>query len=393
MKSAPTPSPRAVALSVGVGEQLIEQLQERARGLPGRPEFVYRTSWIGVVGMANVAPGGGSRLYLTRDFRHWTDVTPPHVRADSVDHFEDAWFVDSLQGWVTAFNTATVSVDLYRTADGGRTWLRVPHITTHTASAGGVSDVQFLSTSTGYLDTIQPTGPGAELEITRDGGLHWTQVSTSRLPDRQGLPIGRVRFLDATHAVATEFILCFRAGSALNAEYSSDGGRTWSAATLPAQLQPANDRSTCTAATTFRTASSGVLPAAAVTSSHSNESFLLSSDSGRTWTLGATVPTAFASDAGGTAESGTNPTGAAAFDGSWWATGALPGSGRATLLSVDSGHTWHTVAGRGLPSQVLELFPIDARRAWATGVPDGGSQGLFSTADGGETWTVLNPAG
>lgn len=391
----PTPSPHVVepSPSVSVSTSSSSSSSAPAVSRPG-PTFVYRTSWIGVVGMANVTPGGGSRLYLTRDFSHWTDVTPPFVRADSEgdDNFEDAWFVDSRHGWVTAFKVATVSVDLYRTADGGRTWLRIPHITTHTASAGGVSDVQFLNTSTGYLDTIQPTAPGAELEVTSDGGLHWTQVSTSRLPDGQGLPIGRVRFLDAAHAVSTEFILCARAGSAIYPEYSADGGRTWAAATLPTQFQAAGDSTICTDAASFGTASTGVLPAAAVSSSESHESFLRSSDAGRTWTIGTTVPTTFASDTGGVAESGTNPTGAAAFDGSWWATGALPGGGRATLLSVDSGHTWHTAAGRGLPSQVFALFPIDARRAWAIGVPDQGAQELFSTADGGETWTVLNPA-
>ena len=184
------------------------------------------------VGVVGVGTAGGapvpSRLYLTEDFAHWRDVTPPQEAVNAeFPAFEDTFFLDAVRGWVTTFNPARAEVVIYRTVDGGRHWAKLA-TTDHTVNAGAATRLQFLTASMGYMETLEPTGPVAQLSDTADGGAHWTLRNGT-----QALPLADVRFIDPAHAIATGPHCPSLDGPAARIASSSDGGRSWATSLLP----------------------------------------------------------------------------------------------------------------------------------------------------------------
>lgn len=346
---------------------------------------------LGVVGTWARSGSNRPHLFLTTDFAHWRDVTPPQVATDAFGDypfFEDASFLDPDVGWVTTYDPADVNIALYRTEDGGRTW-QAEQGTEHSLHAGATTVVQFLSPAVGFRETLEPTGPGASLSTTADGGAHWAPVS-DRLPF-----VDQVVFADATRGVAvTEPGFCSinqdPGGPWLFA--TADGGRSWQARSLrpPPGLTGA---SRCVGLPTFSDAAHGVLPVAFDRGGRGFVGFYTTADAGASWDLASTVAAPVAEDNSTGSGFVEYPGVAVAGAGTWWVAGAsASGPPPVVKVSTDAGHQWSEVAPTGLPSPVGELQAAGPTLGWAL---EGPSARLFSTSDGGRSWApvALGPPG
>jgi hypothetical protein len=325
-----------------------------------------------------------ARLYLTDDFAHWRDATPPQVAVNSeYPSFEDAFFLDASRGWVTTFNPANVEVAIHRTVDGGRHWARLS-TTAHTMHAGAVTRLQFLTASVGYMETLEPTGPVAQLSDTTDGGAHWTLREGT-----QPLPVAEVRFMDPAHAIATgPHRPCFDSPAAWIA-WSSDGGRSWATSLLPSEYTD-SPLGTCVGEPLIGGAGRGLIPITSITDTGSRVGFLVSGDAGASWRAAGGLATTFRPVRGDEHDGSGPPVGAVGPDGSWWVTGVLPAGPLSVATSTDRGVHWWTAAARGLTGVPLRLIARSARAAWAL-VRDGADLRLYSSADRGDTWVPVTP--
>jgi hypothetical protein len=183
-----------VCLSAALAGAEVAASQSR----PGAEIDVVRleTARLGFVGLSgpftSQAADRPARLLATTSFgAKFADVSPPSSRATRVD---DVSFLDREHGWAVIFNIDTVRVTVYRTSDGGRSWLAAP-AGSHSENAGAVATVQFLTCRLGWLVIQEPTAPAARLLRTVDGGASWRAVSD--LPE-----VAPVWFSTATEALA-----------------------------------------------------------------------------------------------------------------------------------------------------------------------------------------------
>ena len=209
------------------------------------PTLVYRGAGVVVVGISPV--GGGfqgtkpSRLYLSNDLVHWRDVTPPQSQAvpdpryATYPFFEQASFISPYTGWVTAWNTATLGVTIYRTGDGGRTWTAIGGLG-HGAHGGAALLIDLITPSTAFSEQFDPAAPEMSLSISRNSGQTWRTVYTGPphgtgdsgpLAGPDEMPFTFINSLDGFSAVGVPP----QSPGAIPGEGdffdTSDGGSTW----------------------------------------------------------------------------------------------------------------------------------------------------------------------
>ncbi|MGH7870007.1 MAG: hypothetical protein ACREP9_20815, partial [Candidatus Dormibacteraceae bacterium] len=322
-------------------------------------------------------------MFLTNDFQHFIDATPPAVLTETAfgyPFFEQAFFLNPYDGWVSTFSSAAAEVDIYRTTDGGSHWTAVSG-TGHTASAGGVTYFQFLSPTSGYLDTLQPTGPVASLSASSDGGASWKPVSSSNALQTSSLPLGRATFLDSNQAIVVRDGLACTVGTPGSGVWtSSDRGVSWIPVSLPAPFTPKNDSVACPAIPVV-SPNGIIMPTAFVTSDSTAQiGFLVSTSGGDHWTILA--------DSAVTLEASPVPQGAVAPDGSLWVMGELNSGPYSVAISNDAGKHWSDLQPQGLPSggAVHAVLPFNSQRAWVV-ADQGPNVLLYTTSDGGKTFS------
>ena len=120
--------------------------------------------------------GSVQRLLVTADGgASWTLSTLPSSIQSNVE------FVDSNHGWVRVTPQAgSLNVSLYRTENGGRSWVAMQSNLPLTTASGTVNSLQFVDLLNGFAIRTGGSSTG-ELWRTRDGGQIWTIVG----------PIGR----------------------------------------------------------------------------------------------------------------------------------------------------------------------------------------------------------
>src|SRR5581483_9354234 len=76
--------------------------------------------------------------------------------------------------------TSHEAIDIFRTTDGGTTWLKVSSTDQNTGNqsgtlpfAGDKSGISFISTTTGWVTGTLPVDNRAWLYVTHDGGSTW----------------------------------------------------------------------------------------------------------------------------------------------------------------------------------------------------------------------------
>jgi len=165
-------------------------------------------------------------------------------------------FVDSQHGWILAGlrppGGAAESVSVFRTTDGGKTWMNVATALFadatppgHLPYGGQKLGIRFLNDATGWVSGTVSLPDLAWLYITHDGGSTWHQ---QLLPLPPGVPSTRLSILSPTFFSTTDGILPVifsnigtDSGIATDIYVTHDGGRTWqSTALLSAALRILN---------------------------------------------------------------------------------------------------------------------------------------------------------
>ncbi len=168
-------------------------------------------------------------LHLTHDGgRTWVLATPSSAAGERI---VGAAFADVGHGWVTSETyppegqAGELVVHVHRTDDGGLTWTtvelaRVP--SPGPAPTVGFPGFSILSSERVFVMLALPTAPGyvSRLYVTHDGGRTWER--------RSGVTEGgRFAFTDDLRGWAVR-------GDSETLIRTTDGGRSWSRATLPA---------------------------------------------------------------------------------------------------------------------------------------------------------------
>lgn len=304
------------------------------RKLPSRHFDLSSISalWVGADGKGIAIDEAGTALD-TQDFgRAWAKRTTPLPRPDDVLLRVDG------SGWMLTGG------QLFRTADGGKTWTTVP-------TAPGASSVprRFLYVE-GPVLRIEAVafcgGPSGlqycltVLHSSDDAGQTWS-VGTQTLREIGAFGAARPTLAFATPEVAVRVVTTFEQ----RVDRSTDGGRTWSTITLPTL-------SGFIGRVQFQDASRGWMLGG-------NGLALRTLDGGITWSL-VTLP-APALRNGAT----TRPALSAVFFANA-NTGWIIGDDGAVLATSDGGTTW-TVQPSGTPYHLKTIFARDAKTVWIGG--------------------------
>jgi hypothetical protein len=283
------------------------------------------------------------------------------------------------------------------TTDGGATWQAAPlpagtWLTSNLAcpTAGrclvdGYADVPIGATS--------PSGGALAAFVTTDGGATWSV---------EPLPVGAEKVISLACRSATS---CIGAGygpttspppGSAVALRTTDGGDSWSVASLPEAFVPTDNGASCAgvgACVVVGTTGFGTTPTGSSTASGAA---LYSADGGSSWSA-AIVPAGIAviravscSDDGECMAVANGPSSTSAA-----AAGAGPYGPSTVLISADGGRSWTAPGARGLTSAELTTIACpSALDCWAggftSGTGDNGSEvGVIeSTQDGGATWSA-----
>jgi hypothetical protein len=220
---------------------------------------------------------GGDRAVRTADGgRTWRDVTPAQARTAAVFVFSgasDAWagtgrdllattdagvswhragelpagcmplqFVNARHGWCESAGAAagSESLDLYRTADGGRIWSLVSRTRWSGSAPGSLpfgcdKAIRFSSASVGSAGQ-NCAGYVAVTYLTTDGGSRWTARRIAGMPASLARP--EISIGPATIAGRTGAGAIMVDGSAVLLGRTNSAGQFWRAVVPPGGLAP-----------------------------------------------------------------------------------------------------------------------------------------------------------
>jgi photosystem II stability/assembly factor-like uncharacterized protein len=364
------------------------QAQVETAARPAMPEGVVVTSVVdlvsprlGLVGLgasASGTTGGQARLMLTTNFgRTFTSIGPKTAGLTEPDSI---FFLGRDQGWFATFSVLTLQEKVYRTSDGGRHWqsFTAPG---HNLAGGSADSLQFLNPRDGFLTDVVANAPDESLYRTTDGGATWHLVAS--LQPELHHSTGVLPELGQTEFAAGGRVGYLGGGMFSHALYrTSDGGRTWRKADLPA---PSGSQFGLPAL-------SGQTQAEPVTI-HSGGSVslrtYLSIDGGVTWSLRSVLAAPIASC-----------TGLITSDLSHGWAAAVQGHQVLVFRESNQGRSWITLRthvrtppGSCGPDQIIAPGP---RQGWLV-VPGpvasgAGTTRIYASTDGGRTWHRIDPA-
>lgn len=237
-------------------------------------------------------------------------------------------FVDAQHGWVLAsirpLGGAAESVSVFRTTNGGKTWVPVASaLFADTTPPGRLpyggqkSGMRFLDSQTGWVTGTVPLSNVAWLYVTHDGGSTWKQQS---LPMPSAVPSARLTVLSPTFFSATDGIL-----PVIFSDFTTDKAI-----------------------------------ATAIYRTH---------DAGNTWQDTTPVPVALPLLSFADLQHG-------------WAT-----DGTTLYNTSDGGNHWQKLSTGTNFKNIAQLDFLSATVGWATSSTTANSSSLLKTTDGGQTWT------
>jgi photosystem II stability/assembly factor-like uncharacterized protein len=281
-------------------------------------------------------------------------------------------------GFVWSLDSASQSLTVYRTSDGGMTWTVMPRTTFP------VADVFFLDSSLGWADSASPqsAADGHDLYATQDGGATWSRVG----------PLPPASSQAHAHGAGSQSVTFSRSSNgSLRGWYvgasqlftTTDGGRSWHAVAFAAPAavagwkgipqQPAFDDRGGVVVIRYQD------PAGAADRVY----LYASSDGGATWSDPRPAPAGFALGGEAISVSILDPQHV-------WLTGrySAPGDGGQAAQSVartsNGGVTWQVSENTPRIVQMTFLDPIRGYAVAVTGASN--ASGIFRTTDSGATW-------
>ena len=311
----------------------------------------------------------------------WHDVTPPESApiAEEPGKIASGFFLDANRAWIT-FSHPDLSVPavptVWRTGDGGQSW--EPSLSLHLASLLAEfydpAFMQFIDPENGWL--LVNIGAGMShvfmaLFKTADGGITWDRLIDPATDDLQLCTKTGMDFVDAEFGWVTRD--CQGVVEGVQIDWTSDGGLTWQAQSLPSPTSAKDlfDSPTLCGAhsPTLISRESGAVVVRCIVGFAPDlrtASFLYTTlDGGETWT------------------SNPFPGDSLAFidaDLGW-------GLGRDVYMTEDGGQTWVHVKAVSWDGQ---FSFIDDQLGWAV-ARLGDETALVKTVDGGLTWAQLTP--
>jgi photosystem II stability/assembly factor-like uncharacterized protein len=376
------------------------------------PTLIYRGPGVTLVGVSPLCCGyegaKPSRLYLSTDLVHWTDITPPQSqrindpRYPAYGFFEQASFLSPSVGWITTWNPATIQTTIYRTNSGGRTWTSVPG-GGHGAHGGAAALIDLLSPTTAFEEQLEPTAPATSLSVTTDSGQSWKTVY--RAPQQPNVPQGpldiRMVFTDPQHGFAADGVPPAGSfGPGGDMFYTSDGGSSWQKRTLPLPVTTlacptsanASASTSCSySVPVFSNPRDGAVAAVVASNTQAQVAFDVTSDGGQSWrrTSQLTVTVSANHPRFACPLISVVPTG------SWWVL-CWTGSSASTQVTTDQGTNWTTNRASLPPGVPTSLEAFDSNQALLSvenTTPDATITQLLVTHDAGRHWTPLSLPG
>jgi photosystem II stability/assembly factor-like uncharacterized protein len=345
---------------------------------------------LGIIGPEAAWVLDGNGLFTTADAgARWDRVTPP--AGDPLANILSVTFSGPEDGWAIVAHpesaTATVSID--RTNDGGRTWQAA--LEPAAGASVTAASISFAGPSAGFAAINRYQQPRALLFATNDGGARWHMVTATAPAIGSGL-----RFTSATDG--------WGISSSGRLYRTTDGGLTWSEPQLPG-FEPhgthADPHAAGSASLPDFFGDHGVLLVRGPGTSIPWGPTLVEStgDGGRSW---QSHPLPFDPDAPHYGSAAQMPFAAASPD-VWLYFGSseLGGNTYANVTflraTADSGRSWATTLPNLGVTGVQSLTFATGSAGWAvvdtcTGTACQSAGGLLLyTADGGRHFTPLRP--
>ncbi len=297
----------------------------------------------------------------------WYNVSPPGVT--DLGFGTGHTFLNTSQAWVVVAEASDPfgSGLLYRTDDGGLTWMVYP------VPFGG-GDMAFIDETHGWM--MVPLGAAAgsmaiAIYTTDDGGETWAQTYTNdpNLTNAgDSLPLGGIKNnltpLDAdtawvggvTYSLETFYLY-----------KTTDGGQTWAPQTIPTAPGMQDTEVAVDIGPIFTTSSDGILPLR-FTGETLRTGFYATHDGGDTWEFVTFMPGAGAVDF-------VSPT-----DGFFW-------TGEQFFVTANGAQTWTSVNPDVLFGDTfIGMDFVNTHTGWVWTYDETGQYGLYKTTDGGATW-------
>ncbi len=306
--------------------------------------------------------------------RHWSDVTPtnaPNSSTPSLDPQPVLFAVDDSAAWVAYGAFVGGPYMIFRTTDGGATWLAAAA----PLQRGGIAALYFVDRTDGWATASLGAAAGSEgIAILRtvNGGASWSLIAQSNDPSTtQSSPSGLSFNCDkgfATFATSTVGVIPIEcAGGPATLYRTTDGGFHWNVVGL-SQLDARGGTASVGNSPTFLTTSDAILPASSyVAANQATWSLLVTHDAGASW-RDFLVP------------------GPGAIDFESITSGWLLGS--PIEVTSDGGSTWRALSFPAPPFQPNDMQLQDLGKGIATAW-----SGLtaFRTDDGAVTWRAITP--